>query len=118
MRLTKKLMKKHHTELWLWLHGDSKREKSDWPRWKENGGDIRGEDPYCFPCLYSEQHERKNEDWDDPCRCPLDFPRWETTDGAIALCLGGLFLKWIKAKGKARTTLAKQIAELPIRKRR
>ena len=118
MRLTKKLMKKNHTELWLWLAKNPKKEKDDWPRWKINGGDIfyleRNE---CFPCEYTLTHRRQGEDVFG-CRCPLDFPRWEETDGGYEYCLGGLFDKWRFAKGKARSAIAKQIAELPIRKRR
>ena len=101
MRLTKKLMKQLHTELWLWLAEDPKRKKWNWPRWKMKGGDISGDWAYCFPCAYGD------------C-CPLDG--WNPdTDRS---CLGGLYDSWVRAKGKKRTALAKQIAELPIRKRR
>lgn len=107
MRLTKKLMKELHEELWLWLAEDPKREKWNWPRWKMKGGDIPGSWAYCFPCAYADQTGRD-------C-CPLDIPGWNPDTGG---CLGGLYGRWILAKGKARTALAKQIAELPIRKRR
>ena len=118
VRLTKKLMKENHTELWMWVAGEHRRKKRGWPRWDINGGDI----PYieyneCFPCEYTQQHEINEDEW-NRCRCPLDFPGWEITDGSHEYCLGGLYDKWRKAKGKARTALAKQIAELPIRKKR
>ena len=109
MRLTEKLMKELHEELWGWLAEDPKREKWDWPRWEMKGGDIPGKWAYCFPCAYAEQTERD-------C-CPLDIPGWNPNsyDG---FCLDGLYDKWRHTKGKARSALAKQIAELPIRKRR
>ena len=111
MRLTKKLMKENHTELWLWCHEDPTRQKHEWPRWESNGGDIPDIFAHCFPCEYKAQHFKMGQ---SGCHCPLDFPGW----GESRSCLGGLFIKWEFATGKARSALAKQIAELPIRKRR
>lgn len=120
MRLTKKLMKQLHEELWLgWLAEDPKREKEDWPRFKHNGGDLNIENPFCFPCVYSEQHlMREDLGWESCCYCPLDFSGWENTTGSTGTCLGGLFDKWEKARGERRTALARQIGLLPIKKRR
>lgn len=106
MRLTKKLVKELHTELWLWLAENPKRDKLDWPQWKFNGGDIASIRGSCFPCEYTTQGRNR------VCCC-LDFSG-VITDG----CLGGLFDQWEKAKGKQRSAIAKQIAELSIRKRR
>lgn len=115
MRLTKKLMKDNHEELWWWLHEDPKREKPDWPRWKSNGGDIPDLIFGCFPCEYDRQHSLEK----DRCCCPLEFYRWGRIDwNNTGHCLGGLYENWRKAQGKKRTNLAKQIAELPVRKRR
>ena len=114
MRLTKKLMKELHTELWLWLAENPKKEKNDWPRWEENGGDIPKMEAECFACEYAARHGKRP----GFCCCPLDFPDWKQANGTVQKCLGGLFDKWDMAIGKARSALAKQIAELPIRKRR
>ena len=113
MRLTKKLMKELHEELWLWLAENPKSLKEDWPRWKFQDGDIPEIIADCFACEYEDRHTHK----DEYCHCPLDFPNWEITHGGSD-CLNGLYDKWCDAIVKARTVLAKQIAELPIRKMR
>ena len=107
MRLTKKRVKELHTELWLWLAENPDSEKTGWPRWKGNGGNISYVRAGCFPCEYTVQGENR-------LCCCLEFPGKMPPDD----CLGGLYDKWCEATGKARTALAKQIAELPIRKRR
>ena len=81
-------MKELHEKLWLdWLAKDPKRAKSDWPRWKDNGGDIPENSFYCFPCEYDRQHPLEQ----NRCSCPLDFPGWhKTTWNNEGQCLGGL----------------------------
>lgn len=49
--MKKEEYKKLHRELWQWLADNPDKEKSDWPRWKINGGDY---DVYgdCFACEF------------------------------------------------------------------
>jgi hypothetical protein len=85
-----------HKDLWGWLAENPGQRKFAWPKWVELGGNI--EMPYsaCFACDYG-------------C-CPLDYE-----DNDPTACLGGLYDKYVNAKGKRRAALAAQIRDLPVR---
>ena len=109
-----------HHELWMWLHGNPEKGKSDWPRWEEiieGYGKIWNQ---CFVCEFVAQEIGDiNINIPFSCRyCPLDW-----TDGgkySTTCCSDrGLFFHWENAIGdgdmEAASDIAYTIAELPLK---
>ena len=52
-KLSLKEYKKRCAELWNWLADNPKNIKSDWPKWKTNGGKYKKAINLCFACEFS-----------------------------------------------------------------
>ena len=88
-----------HIELWDWLSKNPNKNKHEWPRWKNNGGDVKISYNNCFAC----------QACNHVCSmCPFgDFSRKG--------CLGRLYDKWYTAKtNKKRIKYAEIIRDLPL----
>lgn len=73
--------KELHRELWLWLADNPEMLKSDWPRWKHNGGDIGFVTSYCFACEYIESMYQLGFDVGCHKYCPIgscqpEYDKW------------------------------------------
>lgn len=92
-----------HKELWNYLAENPTKWKRDWPGWEENGGEYNKVPSYCFACAFNTDNACYN--------CPLIWPSGCCTD------YGGLYKKWAKESIslEERTSLALQIANLPVR---
>ena len=94
-----------HKEMWTWLAENPKMDKDDWPEWEWNGGGIGSIMNLCFACEYL-------------CAacssCPLIWPK---VRGEGRVChSGGLYEKWVTGENaETRTSLARQIANLPVK---
>ena len=110
MKLTKKKAIELHRQLWDWLYHHPLKIKQDWPRWKQNSGDIPEEKilAHCFPCQYVQMECKE---------CPLEWP--DVIKGerhrAVGFCADKSYFKlWRKAKTpKTRKKYAKLIRDLP-----
>lgn len=94
---------RRHRILWRWLAENPEASKSQWPGWELNGGKYEETDADCFLCEFAQR-----------CGdCPLEWP------GGRCLSPGSPFVKRDKrgTTKKERANLAKQIAELPIRRK-
>ena len=97
---------KLHRELWLWLAENPSKWKSDWPRWRFNGGDIDEVEADCFCCEYEYSS----------CFKPLViWPggecEWDDSN------YDGLFTRWVESENlKQKSRLANAIANLPENK--
>ena len=106
--LTRTKAHRLHKQLWNWLAENPTKTKCAWPKWEK----YRGICAYCFPC-----HVHLEEADDDDCNksCILKWPG----DNCLSRTdndRNGLFCRWEKAKTlKAKTRLAKQIRDLPLR---
>ena len=93
-----------HRKMWRWLAENPKMNKWQWPKWKSNGGKYPDQPLDCFLC-------------GGVCgECPLVWPGGLCTrhKGSV-----GLFSLWVRTSlEETRAHLAKQIAELPVRKER
>ena len=74
-------VKSLHQELWKWIKNNPSKNKEDWPRWKQNGGDVPRVLSHCFYCEYD------NEGCDE---CPGDWKSYNhegklTCSNAIAI---------------------------------
>ena len=100
MKLTKKQIYDNHYLLWDDMYHNPKKEKSDWHRWKYNGGDIGAIQDNCFLC------------------------EWFAGRGGCAECLLGgfdffehcdLFHEWGRAKTlKTKKKYAKLIRDIVL----
>jgi len=72
--MTRTKAHKLHRELWDWLYHHPSKKKSDWPGWKDNGGNASRVRADCFLCEYYYFH------FGDCLHCPLFlnnyFTRW------------------------------------------
>ena len=104
MSLSKKRAIELHRKLWHYLFCYPKKDKDDWPRWKNNGGKYLEIETACFLCEYT------NYDCD---KCPL---KWPKNLFGYSVCDGnGLFNQWKSEKDLTkRQALAKQIRDLPV----
>lgn len=97
-----------HIELWDWLINNPGKEKSHWPRWEENGGDIPGVSCDCFACQHDDDYGSAS------CgNCPIVWP-----GGGDCMKMDngrkGVFLLWEESKNmRARKRLAELIRDLP-----
>ena len=93
-----------HKKLWTWLSENPEMDKKDWPEWKVNGGKYSSVDGNCFACEFTIDGAC--------CDCPLIWP------GEWCADRYGLYKKWTKKNIslKERTSLALQIANLPVKK--
>ena len=93
-----------HKELWSYLAENPTKQKEDWPEWKVNGGKYSSVDGNCFACEFTTDSTC--------CDCPLIWP-----GGWCAGCYW-LYKKWAEEdiSLKERTSLALQIANLPVKK--
>ena len=79
-----------HQELWEWLEYHTNCTKEDWPRWKENGGDVPSVENYCFYCEYTKYVSRHGV---RDCQvCPGDWKVKGTVD--LPPCVRGAFGIW------------------------
>ncbi len=101
MKLTKKKALEICAELWGWLKDTPSKEKYDWPRWTENGGDILFMSNRCPLCEYTNG---------DCKECPLvSFLSYCTS--------GGIYTKWCRAESlKTRKKYAKMIKDECLRR--
>jgi hypothetical protein len=94
-----------HVEMWNWIFNNPDKEKSDWPRWKKLGGDVRGNAYDCFACVYNEFNDRGS-----CAKCPLIWPSGD------CIFHDGLFQSWNSSEDpEERRVYAKQIRDLAIR---
>ena len=92
-----------HKKLWTWLSENPEMDKEDWPEWEINGGKYYEVSNLCFACEF---------DLDSTCcDCPLIWPYEYCTRQH------GLYRRWISIgiSSEERTSLALQIANLPVR---
>ena len=95
-------------ELWSWMynHKDDVR-KFEWPRWKENGGDVESCSAYCPLCEYTNQN-----------RVECCIVKW-TDDEKYKHCtdLNSPYTKYCHATGNKKTEI-KAVLDLLIRTRK
>ena len=93
-----------HKKLWTWLSENPEMGKDDWPGWKVNGGEYDKVYRLCFACEFIVD--------DACCDCPLIWPHNECCTERH-----GLYKRWASkcTVTKNRTSLALQIANLPVR---
>jgi len=97
MKLTKKKAIELHRELWDWLYHNPSKDKTDWPRWRGNGGDLLYVYNLCFLCESS------------TFCCLLD---WSPTYSCMTH--NSWYKKYLYAKSsKTRKKYAKIIRDLP-----
>lgn len=92
-----------HRRLWRWCKAHPELEKDNWPEWEWNEGRYLHTLNLCFLCV-------------DCCEdCALE---WPISDGCMTRGEKfGLFTLWTNCKNlRKRANLAKQIAELPVRR--
>ena len=95
---------RRHRLLWRWLAENPKAEKMDWPGWEWNEGKYEYTSGNCFLCACP-------SDGSGYC-CPVVWP-----GGGTCMTSSSSYKKWCEAKSlKKRAALAKQIAELPVRR--
>jgi len=102
MELTKDEAIRLHREMWGWLAENPEKMKCDWPRWKENGGDIEYVCAYCFACELSPGCDNCILVW--PCGYCANI---KSSDG--------LYGRWYFADISEKARLAEQIRDLPVR---
>ena len=92
-----------HKELWNYLAENPTKWKEDWPGWKINGGEYSKVDSHCFACEFTICGTCYD--------CPLIWPSGCCTN------YSGLYKKWVEEdiNLKERTSLALQIANLPVK---
>jgi len=118
-KLTKKEAHKIHQALWTWLSENPDKGKSSWPDWKENKGSIPWCANHCPACEYEAQHPALI----GYCgvNCIIAWPagygcQWMFEDKGQQ---HEIYNQWYYSDDlKLRASLAKQIADLPLRKRR
>ena len=95
-----------HKELWEWLSRHPDKNKTDWPGWDYNEGFYSCLEE-CFACEYANSFGKNFM-----CsRCPLIWP------GELLCKDYGLFYRYMNTRNKSeKTELAKQIANLPVKK--
>lgn len=55
MSYSRKFLIKVHRDLWGWLAENPEKRKEDWPRWKDNGGNILNLEMLCPACALDAQ---------------------------------------------------------------
>ena len=92
-----------HKKLWTWLSENPEMDKDDWPEWEVNGGEYSEVESHCFACEFILDGTC--------CDCPLIWP--------CKSCIkrNGLYRRWasICTSSEERTSLALQIANLPVK---
>ena len=98
----------NHKKLWNWLAENPDKNKTDWPEWKHNGGEVEKVLSNCFACDYVDKKELSCDD------CPLD---WPITGNMMKVCSNSLFGVWGLAPfgSHLAAELASQIANLPVK---
>ena len=115
-KLTKKEALKIHQDLWNWLSQNPDKEKRDWPEWIINGGSTIYCQNNCPACEYNEQRESATMYCGSAC-----IIAWPAGGGCqwINNTSHEIYNQWYYGKDpKLRASLAAQIANLPLRKRR
>lgn len=108
--------RKYHKQMWGWLAETGKRNKGDWPEFKE----INPPANTCFACAYADKVlNEKSCDWNvSRCQyCPID---WGSNPKQTCFCegIGSPYLTWwinsIKGGSpQERKRLAAIIRDLP-----
>ena len=100
---------KLHQELWEWLEAHPDKDKEDWPRWKENGGDV----PDCLNCCFYCEYTKHIPSYGviDCTVCPGD---WKTKSEAkseanIPACCRGAFGIWYESDSRNVRKMAARI---------
>ena len=103
MKLPKKKALQITADLWEWLEDNPKKEKEEWPEWKENGGGIPMMESECACCEYAQLECN---------RCPL-IKLWREKFSGGDPCMGeSYFNTWRKAKSpKTKKKYARIIKE-------
>lgn len=111
MKLTKDECVNLHRELWDWLSKNPKKDKRDWPGWKN----LRYIESHCFACDYC-LYDCPNCLFIWPYdHCISVFEIDEDTDEELGKNIG-IFALWDESEDSTeRTKLAEQIRDLPIR---
>ncbi|MBW8001739.1 MAG: hypothetical protein FVQ80_06915 [Planctomycetes bacterium] len=102
-------------EQWDWHFHHPTKFKTDWPRWKSNGGDIPDAENDCFLCEWVSSTKPN----DDLCqvKCPVI---WSSSSGHCNAVGRGMpegeFCMWERAKTpRLKKKYAKLIRDLPER---
>lgn len=111
-RLTRRKAIDFFRELWQFL-AETGKEKTDWPRWKYNSGDIPTMAWDCPLCEYANRWKDKNPSQRD-CRCYKGKCLIDWPECICILSDNSLYKRW-QGSGSIieRKKLAKMIFELP-----
>lgn len=106
-KVTRSQAIRRHRKMWRWLAEHPGKEKHDWPGWEENGGPYRDDWAHCFLCSYAVSVVGEDSGRVACEECPL---KWPDPKGTCTPLLA--------AWARREKGIAKQIAELPVRRRR
>lgn len=95
-----------HKALWLWLAENGTKNKAGWPGWEQNGGPWPMPRQKCFACIDAFDQENHCP------KCPLSWGQ-HYSDTIPCERPGALYDKWLRADKDNRSTLARQIANMP-----
>lgn len=119
-----------YKEMWHWLASNPEKDKEDWPRWYEAGGDIPRQTNWCFACDYTNPFTPDKYVPALCAECPLDWGEPEDLrHNFVFMCEkeGSPYLSWLDSefeflegeeREKAlsqRSAFAREVAELPVR---
>ena len=103
-------------EMWLWLSENPGKEKIDWPKWKENGGELDSERYACLCCDYAGWVPYSQTQTSRCSGCPIPDNAWSdlSTETGCPCCEEDTpYSNWVLAEiGEERVLFAKQIATL------
>jgi hypothetical protein len=110
-KLSKTQQVKLFRELWEWLSENPTKEKTEWPRWNINFGDIQLCANQCPLCAWVIDIHGSLKDCN--IHCPI---KWPTEDNSCSN--GGPFSEWCRTTtdDDEKIGYAKQIAKLPLKK--
>jgi len=120
-KLTQKEALKIHQALWTWLSQNPDKEKRDWPEWIINGGSTIYCQNFCPACEYNGQRESATMYCSSACiiAWPAGHGCQWINDTTINIKDHEIYNQWYYSKdSQVRASLATQIANLPLRKRR
>jgi hypothetical protein len=118
MKLTYEQSKKLHKEMWNWLSKYGTGDKHDWERCEEFE-DILEDYNDCFACVIA--GVKSGQATEESCKkCPIKWPNrtpcWHQDYNDQDL--DGLFEQWCNNPTRQARKIAKQIANLPWKKRK
>lgn len=108
----------NHKRLWDWLSKNPRFDKTDWPEWKENGGDVEDVCTDCFACEYDELVAKEKKLPRSNCtHCPITWRIVKNEHGvrkSRCYYIRSEFYEWQYSDNmKERVMLAEIIRDLP-----